>query len=137
MAPGVALKNDPNSLPHVQEGALVAVADHGANAAPVCVGRTAMPTSQMNLEATGKAVLITHSINDSLWLVGTQPKQIPDGHRQDVLFDSDSDSEIEDVQDVDTNADQSDSLPAQVEQLDVRDERDFQHVDLSAIGALT
>ncbi|TIA68412.1 hypothetical protein E3P91_04081 [Wallemia ichthyophaga] len=133
MAPGVALKNDPNSLPHVQEGALVAVANHGANAAPVCVGRTAMPTSQMNLEATGKAVLITHSINDSLWLVGTQPKQIPDGHRQDVLFDSDSDSEIEDVQDVDTNADQSDSLPAQVEQLDVRDERDFQHVDLSAI----
>lgn len=132
MAPGVALKCDPAQLPDVPEGVLVAIADHGANAAPVCVGKAAMPTSQMNIEATGKAVLISHSINDSLWMAGTQPKHIPEGQRYDAHF-SDSEDEGPDAKE----ADQSSSLPTQVDQFDVKDERDFQHAELTVSGAST
>ncbi|TIC55699.1 hypothetical protein E3Q05_02056 [Wallemia mellicola] len=121
MAPGIALKSNPSQLPDVREGELVAIAEHGPNLAPVCVGKTAIPTSRMTLDATGKAVLISHSINDALWLAGSQPKDIPEGGRQDSHFD---DSEDESEGPVET-------ITPQVDNLDVKDDRDYQNVQLS------
>ncbi|TIA89789.1 hypothetical protein E3P99_01874 [Wallemia hederae] len=132
MAPGVALKSAPEHLPDLPEGVLVAVAEHGRNSAPVCVGKTAMATSRMNLDATGKAVLIAHVIDDALWAAGHRPKEIPHGDRRDVAF-SDSEGEDEDGE-VDgpsgASGPQPDtSLSTQLEDLNVN--RDFQQVDLS------
>ncbi|TIB76100.1 hypothetical protein E3Q23_02032 [Wallemia mellicola] len=121
MAPGIALKSNPSQLPDVKEGELVAIAEHGPNLAPVCVGKTAIPTSRMTLDATGKAVLISHSINDALWLAGSQPKDIPEGGRQDSHFDDIEDEAEGPVE----------TITPQVDNLDVKDDRDYQNVQLS------